>query len=66
MEDLKEFDSIPLVAAAVMEWGRDNEANVYTHWFQPLGAYVLMFSLFPIDLISSNQERCQAWHDRPG
>ncbi|EKX45875.1 hypothetical protein GUITHDRAFT_71007 [Guillardia theta CCMP2712] len=26
------------VAAAVMEWGRDNEANVYTHWFQPLGA----------------------------
>jgi len=26
------------VAAAVMEWGKDQGASVYTHWFQPLGA----------------------------
>jgi len=26
------------VAAAVMDWGRDNGATVFTHWFQPLGA----------------------------
>eukprot|EP00961_Rhodomonas_salina_P040106 539091-Rhodomonas_salina.1 len=26
------------VAAALMQWGKDNNATVYTHWFQPLGA----------------------------
>jgi len=26
------------VAAAVLDWARDNGASVYTHWFQPLGA----------------------------
>ena len=26
------------VAAAVMDWARDNGASVYCHWFQPLGA----------------------------
>jgi len=26
------------VAAAVLEWAKDNGANTYCHWFQPLGA----------------------------
>eukprot|EP00287_Rhodomonas_sp_CCMP768_P002260 CAMPEP_0196735238 /NCGR_PEP_ID=MMETSP1091-20130531/13742_1 /TAXON_ID=302021 /ORGANISM="Rhodomonas sp., Strain CCMP768" /LENGTH=720 /DNA_ID=CAMNT_0042078859 /DNA_START=32 /DNA_END=2191 /DNA_ORIENTATION=+ len=26
------------VAAAILDWGKDNGATVYTHWFQPLGA----------------------------
>eukprot|EP00594_Rhizosolenia_setigera_P007326 CAMPEP_0178943864 /NCGR_PEP_ID=MMETSP0789-20121207/2826_1 /TAXON_ID=3005 /ORGANISM="Rhizosolenia setigera, Strain CCMP 1694" /LENGTH=701 /DNA_ID=CAMNT_0020623511 /DNA_START=60 /DNA_END=2165 /DNA_ORIENTATION=- len=26
------------VAKAVMDWGLDNGANVYTHWFQPMAA----------------------------
>eukprot|EP01038_Epipyxis_sp_PR26KG_P006842 gene6842-9366_t len=26
------------VAAAVLEWAKDNDASVYCHWFQPLGA----------------------------
>jgi len=26
------------VAAAVLEWAKDNGASVYCHWFQPLGA----------------------------
>lgn len=26
------------VAAAVLEWARDNNASVCTHWFQPLAA----------------------------
>lgn len=26
------------VAAAVLDWARDNGANTYCHWFQPLGA----------------------------
>ena len=26
------------VAAAVLDWARDNGASVYCHWFQPLGA----------------------------
>lgn len=26
------------VAAAVLDWAKDNGANVYCHWFQPLGA----------------------------
>ena len=26
------------VAAAILAWGKDNEATVYTHWFQPMGA----------------------------
>jgi len=26
------------VAAAIMDWGMDNNATVFTHWFQPLGA----------------------------
>eukprot|EP00960_Hanusia_phi_P028572 747478-Hanusia_phi.AAC.2 len=49
-----------------MEWGRDNEANVYTHWFQPLGAYDLIFQVFALDLNSATQQRCQAWHDWTG
>jgi glutamine synthetase len=26
------------VAAAVLDWARDNGASVYTHWFQPMGS----------------------------
>lgn len=26
------------MAAAILEWARDNGASVYCHWFQPLGA----------------------------
>jgi glutamine synthetase len=26
------------VAAAILAWGKDNGATVFTHWFQPLGA----------------------------
>lgn len=26
------------VAAAVLDWAKDNNASVYCHWFQPLGA----------------------------
>ncbi|EKX48707.1 hypothetical protein GUITHDRAFT_68506 [Guillardia theta CCMP2712] len=26
------------VAAALLDWGRDSNATVFTHWFQPLGA----------------------------
>lgn len=26
------------VAAAILEWATENDATVYTHWFQPLGA----------------------------
>jgi len=26
------------VAAAIMAWGKDNNATMFTHWFQPLGA----------------------------
>jgi len=26
------------VAAAILAWGKDNNATVYAHWFQPMGA----------------------------
>lgn len=33
------------VAAAVLEWAKDNDASVYCHWFQPLGASGLRHGL---------------------
>jgi hypothetical protein len=27
-----------IVAAALLDWARDNGASVYTHWFQPMGS----------------------------
>ena len=30
--------SVDKVAAAVLEWAKDNGASVYAHWFQPMGA----------------------------
>jgi glutamine synthetase len=34
----RDMETVDAVARAVMDWGRENGANVYTHWFQPLGA----------------------------
>eukprot|EP01041_Mallomonas_annulata_P007147 gene7147-14548_t len=30
--------NVDKVAAAVLEWARDNGASVYCHWFQPIGS----------------------------
>jgi glutamine synthetase len=30
--------NIDKVAAAILDWCRDNDASLYCHWFQPLGA----------------------------
>lgn len=30
--------SADAVAAAVLDWSRDNGASVYCHWFQPMGS----------------------------
>ena len=31
-------DKADVVAAAMLDWAKDNGASVYCHWFQPMGA----------------------------
>ena len=33
------------VAAAVLDWAKDNGATTYTHWFQPIGASMVRWGL---------------------
>jgi glutamine synthetase len=52
------------VAAAVLDWAKDNGASTYTHWFQPIGASMVRWGLasgLQNMMVEFNKDGTPAW-----